>query len=72
MYKALTYTYALFQRLTRYHLDGRYRIDNNLIENDIRLLAIGRMGYLFCGTTMQLKLLINYRKLAAYLLSVKL
>lgn len=49
MYKALTYTYALFQRLTRYHLDGRYRIDNNLIENDIRPLAIGRKGYLFCG-----------------------
>jgi len=49
MYKALTYTYALFQRLTRYHLDGRYRIDNNLIENDIRPLAVGRKGYLFCG-----------------------
>jgi transposase len=49
MYKALTYTYNLFQRLTRYHLDGRYRIDNNLIENDIRPLAIGRKGYLFCG-----------------------
>jgi hypothetical protein len=49
MYKALTYTYSLFQRLTRYHLDGRYQIDNNLIENDIRPLAIGRKGYLFCG-----------------------
>jgi len=49
MYKALTYTYSLFQRLTRYHLDGRYRIDNNLIENDIRPLAVGRKGYLFCG-----------------------
>jgi len=49
MYKALTYTYALFQRLTRYHLDGRYRIDNNLIENDIRPLALGRKNYLFCG-----------------------
>lgn len=49
MYKALTYTYSLFHRLTRYHLDGRYRIDNNLIENDIRPLAVGRKGYLFCG-----------------------
>lgn len=49
MYKALTYTYALFQRLTRYHLDGRYKIDNNLIENDIRALALGRKNYLFCG-----------------------
>ena len=35
--------------MTRYHLDGRYRIDNNLIENDIRPLAVGRKGYLFCG-----------------------
>jgi hypothetical protein len=26
MYKALTYTYALFQRLSRYHLDGRYQL----------------------------------------------
>jgi transposase len=49
MYKALTYTYSLFHRLTRYHLDGRYRLDNNLIENDIRPLAIGRKNYLFCG-----------------------
>jgi len=49
MYKALTYTYALFQRLSRYHLDGRYQIDNNLVENDIRPLALGRKNYLFCG-----------------------
>lgn len=49
MYKALKYTYSLYQRLTRYHLDGRYRIDNNVIENDIRPLALGRKNYLFCG-----------------------
>ncbi len=49
MYKALRYTYSLFHRLTRYHLDGRYRIDNNVIENDIRPLALGRKNYLFCG-----------------------
>lgn len=49
MYKALTYTYALFQRLSRYHLDGRYQIDNNLVENAIRPLALGRKNYLFCG-----------------------
>ena len=28
---------------------GRYRIDNNLVENAIRPLAIGRKNYLFCG-----------------------
>jgi transposase len=27
MSQALTYTYALFHRLSRYHLDGRYQID---------------------------------------------
>ncbi len=49
MSRALTYTYSLFHRLSRYHLDGRYRIDNNLVENTIRPLALGRKNYLFCG-----------------------
>ena len=49
MSKALTYTYSLFHRLSRYHLDGRYRIDNNLVENTIRPLALGRKNYMFCG-----------------------
>ena len=47
--KAISYTYSLFPKLSRYHLDGRYRIDNNLVENAIRPLAIGRKNYLFCG-----------------------
>jgi len=34
MSRALFYTYNLFQRLSRYHLDGRYRIDNNLQKPD--------------------------------------
>lgn len=50
MSKALTYTYSLFHRLSRYHLDGRYQIDNNLVENAIRPLALGRKNYLFCGS----------------------
>jgi len=49
MSKALSYTYLLFHRLSRYHLDGRYQIDNNLVENTIRPLALGRKNYLFCG-----------------------
>jgi hypothetical protein len=49
MGKALSYTYGLLHRLSRYHLDGRYQIDNNLIENSIRPLALGRKNYLFCG-----------------------
>lgn len=47
--KAIRYTYELYHRLTRYHLDGRYRLDNNLAENSIRPLALGRKNYLFCG-----------------------
>lgn len=49
MSQALAYTYHLFLRLSRYHLDGRYLPDNNLAENAIRPLAVGRKGYLFCG-----------------------
>jgi len=49
MSKALSYTYNIFERLSRYHLDGRYLPDNNLAENAIRPLAVGRKGYLFCG-----------------------
>lgn len=47
--KAIGYTYSLMDRLARYVTDGRCKIDNNLIENAIRPLAIGRKNYLFCG-----------------------
>lgn len=47
--KAIKYTYDIYHRLSRYHLDGRYRIDNNLAENSLRGLALGRKNYLFCG-----------------------
>lgn len=49
MGKALTYTYSLLPRLSRYVLDGRYHIDNNGIENAIRPLALGRKNFLFVG-----------------------
>ncbi len=47
--KAIRYTYGIYHKLTRYHLDGRLKIDNNLGENAIRPLAIGRKNWLFCG-----------------------
>ena len=47
--KAIKYCYDIYHRLTRYHLDGRYRIDNNLAENAQRCLALGRKNYLFAG-----------------------
>lgn len=46
--RAMSYTYGIYQRLARYVLDGRYRIDNNLAENAVRPMALGRKNYLFC------------------------
>ncbi len=48
--KAIAYTLTLWPRLIRYMDDGRYEIDNNLIENTIRPIAIGRKNYMFCGS----------------------
>ena len=36
-------------RLGRYVNDGRFCIDNNLVENAVRPLALGRKNFLFCG-----------------------
>lgn len=47
--KAIAYTYSLIDRLSVYVNDGRINIDNNLIENAIRPLALGRKNWLFCG-----------------------
>lgn len=47
--QAMSYTYGIYQRLVRYVLDGRYCIDNNLAENAVRPLALGRKNYLFCS-----------------------
>lgn len=46
---AIEYTYSLLLRLSRYVSDGRINIDNNLIENAIRPLALGRRNYPFCS-----------------------
>jgi transposase len=47
---AIAYTLHLWLRLFRYLDDGRYEIDNNLIENSIRPVALGRKNYLFAGS----------------------
>ncbi len=47
--KAIRYTYNIYHKLARYHLDGRLMIDNNLGENAIRPIALGRKNWLFCG-----------------------
>jgi transposase len=48
--KAISYTLNLWPRLKRYTEDGRFCIDNNLIENSIRPVALGRKNYLFAGS----------------------
>jgi hypothetical protein len=47
--KALRYTYNIYHKLTRYHLDGKLKMDNNLAENAIRPISLGRKNWLFCG-----------------------
>lgn len=39
--KAIAYTLNLWKRLKAYTEDGRYEIDNNLVENSIRPVALG-------------------------------
>lgn len=50
MGKAIAYDYSLYSRLSRYVMDGRYQIDNNMAENAVQPLALGRKNYLFCRT----------------------
>ncbi|MEW7278959.1 IS66 family transposase [Aquimarina sp. 2201CG1-2-11] len=48
--KAIGYALKLWNKLKRYITDGHYEIDNNLVENTIRPLALGRKNYLFSGS----------------------
>lgn len=48
--KAIAYTIGRWEYLRAYLYDGALEIDNNLIENSIRTLAIGRKNYLFAGS----------------------
>lgn len=48
--KAMAYAYARWDALSAYLCDGHLHIDNNLIENAIRPLALGRKNYLFAGS----------------------
>lgn len=50
MGQALTYLHNQWPNLKTIFLDGRLLVDNNLIENIIRPLALGRKNYLFAGS----------------------
>jgi transposase len=47
---AIAYSLSRWDKLKLYTQDGRLEIDNNLVENSIRPVAIGRKNYLFAGS----------------------
>ncbi len=47
--KAITYAYTRWANMMRCLEDGRLLLDNNLAENEIRPVTLGRKNYLFCG-----------------------
>lgn len=50
LHRAIEYTLKRWPALVRYLDDGRYPIDNNLIENAIRPITVGRKNWLFAGS----------------------
>jgi transposase len=48
--KAVSHALKRFKYLERYLDNGRVEIDNNLVENSIRPIALGRKNYLFAGS----------------------
>ncbi|MCF8239178.1 MAG: IS66 family transposase [Saprospiraceae bacterium] len=48
--KAIVYTLHQWAKLERILEDSRFLLDNNLIENLIRPLALGKKNYLFAGS----------------------
>jgi transposase len=47
---ALRYAFERWDELGHYMYDGNLLIDNNLVENQIRPIALGRKNYLFAGS----------------------
>ena len=48
--KAMRYIISQWDKLINIFENGRIELDNNLIENKIRPLALGRKNYLFAGS----------------------
>jgi hypothetical protein len=47
---AIRYALSRWRALTRYADDGTLEIDNNAAERALRVVALGRKNYLFCGS----------------------
>jgi len=48
--EAIKYSLGRWVKLSIYATDGKLEIDNNLVENVIRPVALGRKNYLFAGS----------------------
>lgn len=48
--EAIAYSLVRWEKLCIYASDGKLEIDNNLVENAIRPVALGRKNYLFAGS----------------------
>lgn len=48
--KAFQYLVDRYNKMGQYLDDGRLEVDNNLVENAIRPVALGRKNYLFAGS----------------------
>ena len=48
--QAMNYFLPRYEKLCLYTKDARLNIDNNLVENAIRPVAVGRKNYLFAGS----------------------
>ena len=48
--QAVEYAVKLWKRLTRYVEHGEVEIDNNLVENSMRMVAVARKNFLFAGS----------------------
>jgi transposase len=50
MGEAITYAFNQWTALCVYLLDGELAIDNNVSENALRRIAVGRRNWMFCGS----------------------
>ena len=57
---AFTYINNQFPKLIVYLKDGRLNIDNNIAENHVRPIAVGRKNWLFANSTDGAKALVNW------------
>ena len=63
--RALRYAIRLWDELMNYLYDSRLEIDNNLMENAIRPIALGRKNCLFAGSHEAAQNIAMYRSFFA-------